>query len=126
MRETKYRIWDDKFRQMCQVSRIQFEDPKKVEGYGLTSPFGYRDIDISIFPLLQYTGLKDKNGKEIYEGDIIRMPANKRRPEYIGKVYFIDCGFEIHLSGSDWMPMEETNEVIGNIYQNPNLITPSK
>ena len=74
--------------------------------------------------LLQFTGLKDKNGKEIYEGDIIIIHANKRRPEYIGQVVYTekDTLFEIAIGKNDWMPIETTNEVIGNIYETPELL----
>lgn len=70
---------------------------------------------------MQFTGLLDKAGREIYEGDLIRIAKNKRHDEYIGEVVYNDTGFEVNLSGSDWMPLETSGEVIGNIYENPEI-----
>jgi hypothetical protein len=67
----------------------------------------------------QYTGLKDKNGREIYEGDIIF------RPNEVGRIEFSEDGsflirFPHHLArlNATWEPIE----VIGNIHDNPELL----
>ena len=74
----------------------------------------------------QFTGLKDKNGKEIYEGDVIR---HRSRNEY-GSIQDVDT--EVRWEGTGWnflggngaFPIVETDsgEVIGNIYENPELL----
>jgi len=69
----------------------------------------------------QYTGLKDKNGKEIYEGDIISYRSKSDFQIYQEKVFWnIDgwvCG-GIHLRYATF----DESEIIGNIYENPELL----
>lgn len=68
----------------------------------------------------QFTGLKDKNGKEIYEGDIIRV--NGRNMEVFFKDGYFGWGQE-HDGKYSFDPFDgEEVEVIGNIYENPELI----
>ncbi len=69
-----------------------------------------------------FIGLKDKNGKEIYEGDLIIDDSN---PDIIKQIIYIDYQTKFvaqHKTYQDWRDMiySETCKVIGNIYQNPN------
>ena len=74
----------------------------------------------------QYTGLKDKNGKEIYEGDII-LVANHGRTPYVVIHREWDCSFVCNNENLvDFVHMFKTMpqcyEVIGNIHENPELL----
>jgi uncharacterized phage protein (TIGR01671 family) len=82
---------------------------------------------------MQYTGLKDKNGKEIFEGDIVRVsyygdPCIKEvkiitQRNLNGKPMYMECdpfsSYNLSEDGYGWAP---DSEVIGNIFENPNLL----
>lgn len=70
--------------------------------------------------IMQYTGLKEKNGKEIYEGDIFRIT---RYPPENNKVEFYEGCYHLEPHGLDLFEWYEQGEVIGNIYENPELLT---
>jgi uncharacterized phage protein (TIGR01671 family) len=72
-------------------------------------------------PLMQYTGLTDKNGKEIYEGDIIHLKFGELNANLVVK-WDKYMGLEYHNGG--WTSLVHVGthgEVIGNIFENPEL-----
>ena len=90
---------------------------------------------------MQYTGLKDKNGKEIYEGDIVRYrddwcdsDCNKidwdKQPYVTDQVVFVETNAHFylnHIMNNRYWPGEEQQlEVIGNIYENNDLVQKKK
>lgn len=116
-REIKFRAWSSYFKKM--YLNIQLLD--SLNEY----------INRGEHEIMQYTGLKDKNGKEIYEGDILRFKANytKKPCGYVVcKVEFSSYGIELTNALYSYDPIEETSEfpytseVIGNIYENPELL----
>jgi len=113
MRKIKFRAWDKK-EMIYNIKAIQFPikddvSAKEIVVYDVSEkPF--RNI-----VLLQCTGLKDKNGKEIYEGDIIKHPYKGIR-----EVYYDDYERGFAVEGT-YLNRMAAGEVIGNIYSNPEL-----
>ena len=75
------------------------------------------------FIIMQYTNLKDRNDVEIYDGDIVRYWDKDRSPGFvIEKVHW--RRYEWIVFGTEWFG-DRDMEVIGNIYQNPELLEES-
>ena len=124
MREIKFRAWHKEEKIMGEVLGIDilhkeiFFSNEDADCYGHTD---FKDIE-----LMQYTGLKDKNEKEIYEGDIVKLRNNHG----IGVVKYYDewGAFVIEYVKSKPLVVlgmsyyKEDIEVIGNIYENPELL----
>lgn len=118
MREIKFRAWDKKDKRM--ISNPLATDINSASNY-----IGLNDLlikyETSGYILMQYTGLKDKNGKEIYEGDVVKSRGYNDIDEE--ERVFIDT---VEFNGGAFSPICfekcENFEVIGNIYENPELL----
>lgn len=119
-REIKFRVWDNVDKKYLSLKDYQDLGAIEVENDGtLTLSPRYRFLTSMMimperFVPQQYVGLKDKNGVEIYEGDLILIGEKRRKVEVI----FKDGSFG-YLYNGVCVPFQNQNpEVIGNIYEN--------
>jgi len=116
MREIKFRAWDSENEIMIAEADLPYLICQNVN----TVP---EDTIRESYIFLQYTGLVDKSGVEIYEGDIVSGVLYKDRSEHIGRILFDLNGYMISTIEKS-MPLDLTEllTVIGNIYENPELL----
>ena len=131
MREIKFRIWDKTRNKMLTSNCGEFLLTQ--EGNAVFHQNGDNPLEALIeqieYEVLQYTGLKDKNGTEIYEGDIVKYTSELENG--IFEVKYSNCrfyGLWIEANFMDittdlfYLGCSNELEVIGNIYQNPELL----
>lgn len=142
MRAIKFRAWNGK--------KMYVPDYVSGDGRGEFEHLEYEGTCFVESTLMQFTGLHDKNGKEIYEGDVVSFPDTESTYEDVGigevkvaeyplnsfyPVHFVDGGFGFKVTRESealeqrWYWLAEvlfneglTLEVIGNIYSNPELL----
>ena len=136
-RPIRFRVWDTEYKEMCLVDKLQFmfEDDNKIsasvfsdlkvgeEGTGEYTGEYIRDIFPEHLVLMQFTGLLDKNGKEIYEGDILGDDTEGWSYDFV-EWSDIWCGWATHywFGSKELAENADGLEVVGNIYENPELL----
>lgn len=144
MRQIKFRVWDRKEKKMFNVLEIKFHyDPLRFDEFKQVfldgrwsvngcKPWDFQWRDKDDVELMQFTGLHDKNGKEIYEGDFI---GGIYESLYVGwcdkcaSFQLLSAGYCFGCEGDiNWLEFvnDETKEIIGNIYENPELLEGGK
>ncbi|BDQ47490.1 YopX family protein [Enterococcus faecalis] len=141
----KFRAWDTYEKEMLENVTPLFDDSNsmmaiitdfQIKGSPGTSEIEIGSYDTTFnwdeFPyvIMQSTGLKDLNGVEIFEGDIVKVTVNNygtgERFEQIDKVVYEDCRFcfndGFYYSETIKYSGYENKEVIGNVYENPELL----
>jgi len=132
MREIKFRWWLPEYKQMYYPKFIENGISYMInaaDGQLAVADNKYRGSNYTISAhsnLMQFTGLTDKNGKEIYEGDIVLAFNQKPFVEAIKKkCVFKNASFvfeQHHLDSATRTLASSDCEVIGNIYENPTLL----
>ena len=121
-REIRFRAWDsEEF-----PSKMIYQDDKTEYNKETYLIEFFKKIQGHNSIIMQFTGLKDKNGKEIFEEDIIQGFYENETEN--GEVYWDNDSASFDIKGVNWMSMENLEcsnqyyEVIGNIYENPELL----
>jgi hypothetical protein len=141
-REIKFRAWDKDSSRMLPVAELDL-----IDGFILSNDVPPHSVTVALplaeIELMQFTGLKDKNGKEIYEGDIV---IHHDDSEVIGKIifypsygwssywkyrypsqgqrgdFFLTGTIAKHVFENGQWAWETNVEVIGNVHENPELL----
>ena len=128
MREIKFRAWLKEERKMVNVETLFIGINRLCFGNSETEDLFFRDFEE--VELMQYTGIKDKNGKEIYENDLIS--CNKYKNII---VFFEDGCFKVKYRKTptalitcslDLFLEKYKCGIVGNIYENKNLLEENK
>lgn len=132
-REIKFRVWDKDYKRMHTVGdfhhdSLEIDEDNNIYYLNLqcmeASPYKGTNPEYCAYRLMEYTGFKDTDGKEIYEGDILQIEDS------ICVVEFKKYGFgarnikfnEFCLFGEDELLDIYATKVRGNIYENPELL----
>ena len=124
MREIKFRAWDKE-----QKEWVKYSITDNIPIFCHNTSRWKTDKEGKRFALCQYTGLKDKNNREIYEGDIVRDFGSDYVPVYTKGIYMALNTEQLKYPEEHRQLSTQFNviwrngcEIIGNIYENPELL----
>ena len=127
MREIKFRAWDKLLGFMVEPTKYHIT----LDGQMYFNNDGDKYCQSEKLIAMQFTGLTDKNGVEIYEGDLISkdypFDATENITTETGEVRYMECGFCIWFEDDydAWCFLQDPSKrhyVVGNIYENPELL----
>jgi uncharacterized phage protein (TIGR01671 family) len=149
MKPIKFRVWDKENNEMAEVVEILFDQYGGID-VRTSRRMGINEYALGPNSLIQFTGLLDKNGKEIYEGDIVKYtrkhwycPGHPEHNKDLVDICTVYWDEEKHGFGKDSMSTRDKTlrvyssgylgfnderadknivEVIGNIYENPDIL----
>ena len=122
-RQIKFRVWDKRENKGMSTQNMLYD----AQLHHLWQDF----VDYPGYELMQYTGLTDKNGKEIYEGDIVQYNQNSSydNMDFIAKWSDDKLGFIFQSNSGEQLVNQTPHlnrfkhlEVVGNIFENPELL----
>ncbi len=136
----KFRVWDKRNNRMIMPRKFATVIPVIDFNGNLGVMDTYKNwhwhgiVPEDEYELMLFTGLQDKNGREIYEGDILKDTDNKiYYVDFIRGCFYLKTNYKSspHLGWTEWLPMCEIDrlanpvefEIIGNIYENPELLS---
>jgi uncharacterized phage protein (TIGR01671 family) len=127
MRQIKFRAWDKTGQHPCmiEVESVMYDEFDKMSISG--KPFdedngGFTHLEEGEFELLQFTGLQDKNGVEIYEGDVIDYGQGRFAEIVYWKGRFTMKGLNFSDGTPSCIVDFYTYPVVGNIHENKELL----
>lgn len=128
----KFRAWDKEFKEMVQVNALVLDEQVIKTTYKNGNVV---KEDMKNYELMQSTGLFDKNGKEIYEGDVVQFEDCSKVSNFFyistGIIEWYQCSF--HLTNGNSVSMEDLVDgdlldvtIIGNVWEDGDLIDGKK
>lgn len=135
MREIKFRAWDKRLQQMVLDINLLSSSKATVAWLSDHGMGSYFNPVAENYQVMQYTGLKDKNGVEIFEGDVTHCTDEPHSEPHVVEYISDDAAFMVSRRNPDgslicmeWLVDEFRTpsmnvQVIGNIYENPELIS---
>jgi uncharacterized phage protein (TIGR01671 family) len=129
-REIKFRAWDNEAKRMME---FDFESIHGGKLIFVNSRNNEKHFDLEEMTIMQYTGLKDRNGKEIYDGDVVRIyyppeigsakGLTVNPIQWVGVVAWENESKRWDYSGVGFnIASDEIIEVIGNVFEHPELV----
>jgi uncharacterized phage protein (TIGR01671 family) len=148
MRKIKFRAWNKQYKEMhshkelTQAVDMGIIDESRIGGTlyrtrrydSVLNGILKNDELADRYVLMQFTGLQDKNGKEIYEGDIVTMKGHEDEKHWTCAIYYSDGRFQMNKENNEYFIGSISQnyilncgfEVIGNIHDSPELLTRKK